>query len=360
MFVVIDNIEMNIPKITEWIIKSRDASGGVISPDFAMEILSKTNHFGHIKMILKNINDKCSDDEKKNYKDFVLACADGREMSQQAMKGLIELADVCCVREEFEKLNKKHKFYKKLDCDKTNIVKSRAEFEALDGDNLNVYFDVDSVCLERADLCKARAIKFRQGASVDLKKATNLPEFLDVSTCSKIALLECDLAPVNELKFRDGAWVYLPKVKNLPKNLDFSKCVHVSLHGCDLEDYKELKFGEGAEVYLSMINGLPRHLDLSMCSKVNLSDCDLSKVDELKFREGASVDFERITGLHGTLDVSRCKNIDLGLCSLKNVDLLKLRDKKQEKEVKQVIERYKGRIVYLDENNSILTTDLER
>ena len=49
MFVAINNTEMNIPQVTEWIMKTRDANGGVISPEFAMEILGKTNHFGHIR-----------------------------------------------------------------------------------------------------------------------------------------------------------------------------------------------------------------------------------------------------------------------------------------------------------------------
>ena len=38
MFVKIDNIDMDAFKVEEWINRTRDANGGVITPEFAMEI----------------------------------------------------------------------------------------------------------------------------------------------------------------------------------------------------------------------------------------------------------------------------------------------------------------------------------
>ena len=55
MFVAIDNRDMNVFKVDGWINTTRDANGGIISPEFAMEILSKTNFHGHIKKVVKNI-----------------------------------------------------------------------------------------------------------------------------------------------------------------------------------------------------------------------------------------------------------------------------------------------------------------
>lgn len=353
MFVAINNKNIGIIAIDGWIKNVRNAGG--ISPDFAMSVLSKTNHRSHIKTLLTAIkkNIKATEDIVV-YKDFVLACVDEREMSENAMNDLREMADFCGVREEFEELNNKPKFYEKLDCDQTKIVISREEFNALEGDNLAVYFDADKVGLERADLSKVRAIKFKERADVDLKKAINLPQFLDVSTCSKITLLKCDLSSVRELKFSDGAMVYLPEVNNLPKNLDFSKCIHVSLHGADLKDYNELKFKDGAEVYLYALDNLPKNLDLSMCSRVILNGCDLSKVDKLEFREGSHVELERLRGLHGTLDVSKCMSIDIGMSDFCKITELKLKDKNQEKRLKRVVENFAGRIVYTSENGSVL------
>ena len=207
MFVAIDNTEMNIPQVTEWIIKTRDANGEVISPEFAMEVLSKTNHFGHIKMVLKNINDNCSDEEKKTYKDFVLACVDGREMSPQALAGLRELADVCGVRDEFETLNEKSKSYSIYDCAGVTI-KSKEEIEALEG--------TDKVELSGCDLSGVKDIKFREGAEVSLKGARDLPSDVDFSQCEEVVLRKCNLAGVKKLKFKKGAKVDLYRAKNLP------------------------------------------------------------------------------------------------------------------------------------------------
>ena len=44
MFVAINNKDMNIYDVEKWINNTRKANGGVISPEFAMEILGKTNH----------------------------------------------------------------------------------------------------------------------------------------------------------------------------------------------------------------------------------------------------------------------------------------------------------------------------
>ena len=86
MFVEIDNNEMNVFDIEKLINTTRDANGGIITPDSAMEILSKTNHFGHIKKVLKHIKEKCKTAEEiAPYKEFILSCVDGREISPQAM-----------------------------------------------------------------------------------------------------------------------------------------------------------------------------------------------------------------------------------------------------------------------------------
>ena len=87
MFVAIDNNEMNVPQVLDWINRTKNANDNVISPEFAMEILSKTNFFGHIKAVLKNIKDRCKTKEEiLPYKEFILSCVDRREMSDEAMK----------------------------------------------------------------------------------------------------------------------------------------------------------------------------------------------------------------------------------------------------------------------------------
>ena len=364
MFVAINNTDMNINDVEKWIKTARDANGGVISPEDAMEVLSKTNHLGHIKKVLRNIYKNCTTPEKMApYREFILSCVDEREMSADALKMLQEMATLCGCEDEFKVANGKLKIYGKFDCDNVVIVKSKEEFEALEGENLTVYFDADEVDLLWRDLSKVKALKFREGAEVNLGRAENLPRYLDLSMCSKVDLHSCDLRGVN-IKFREGAEVDLGDCKNLPKDLDLSMCSKVDLSYCDLEGlslkFREgavvglirpqylpkdldvsmcsyvnfdqcdleglnLKFREGAVVNLSSAKKLPKDLDLSMCSRVNLSFCDLEGLN-LKFREGAVVNLERAKNLPKDLDVSMCSEVDLRYCVLGKIKKLKFRE----------------------------------
>ena len=156
MFVEINNAEMDVFKVEEWINTNRDANGGVISPEFAMDILKKTNHFAHIKKVLKNITKACSDengelvaDKVLAYKEFILSCVDRREESPQAMKVLQELAETGGFKDEFDKTNDKVKIYEVKDCENADvkIIKSKEEFYDIEDKNLRVFYDADNVDL---------------------------------------------------------------------------------------------------------------------------------------------------------------------------------------------------------------------
>ncbi len=380
MFVAIDNIDMDALKVEEWIKTNRDANGGVISPEFAMEILGKTNHFAHIKKVINNIKKACLDENGKlvkdkvaPYKEFILSCVDRREMSPQAMAVLQELAETGGFVDEFNEANDKTKIYEVKDCENTDvkIIKSKEEFGALAGENLRVFYDADYIYLEgcylgevkslkfkkgaEVSLYKAKhftkdldvsmcsyvnlsrcdleglKLKFREGAVVDLSDAYNLPKDLDVSMCSKVNLIECDLSRVEKITFREGAEVDLHMATELPKELDLSMCSKVDLRCCDLDGLK-LKFREGADVNLNSATNLPKDLDFSMCSKVNLMYCNLSDVETIKFREGAVVDLSYARDLPKELDLSMCSKVNLEDCNLTGVEKIKFKDKEQEKE----------------------------
>ncbi|MBQ2885291.1 MAG: hypothetical protein IJE43_16300 [Alphaproteobacteria bacterium] len=292
MFVAIDNIDMDVFKVEEWIKTNRDANGGVISPEFAMEILGKTNHFAHIKKVLKNITKACSDengelvaDKVLAYREFILSAVDRREESPQAMAVLQELAETGGFKDEFDKVNDKTKIYEVKDCENTDvkIIKSKKEFYDIEGEDLRIFYDADEVNLSYCDL-KGMKLKFREGARVFLTSAINLPKDLDVSMCSYVNLCSCDLMGIS-FKFREGAEVNLTSAYNFPKDLDLSMCSEVKLGYCDLSRVEEIKFREGAVVDLKGAENLPEDLDFSMCSYVDLSRCDLSRVEKIKFRD---------------------------------------------------------------------------
>ena len=65
-------------------------------------------------------------------------------------------------------------------------------------------------------------LKFREGSLVDLSKAKNLPENLDVSMCEVVDFIGCDLSRCN-LIFKKGAIINMKNAEALPQNLDFRR-----------------------------------------------------------------------------------------------------------------------------------------
>ena len=391
MFVPIDNVDMGVFKVDEWINHTRDASEGkLISPEFAMEILSKTNNFANIKKVLKNIRDNCTTKEQlMPYKEFILSCVDEREMSGEAMASLQEMARVCDCEEEFEKANAKPKFYKKKDCDNARVVRTKDEIDSLFGSDVKAYFDMDEVFLEDVSLYNVKGLKFKENSKVKLRFLMFEPDIIDVSRCSKVIIENCTLK--ENMKFRDDADVLLGLAGDLPKDLDVSNCAKVTLYSCSAGNIEEFKLKEGGEFYMSSVCSVPEKMDLSNCSKVEIKSCDLGKVKELKFREGADIKLYEAGELLESLDVSMCSKVDIFGCDLSRVKelkfgkgsvveigkgvispeildislcedfcfgspifdgvkTLKLKNHSQKKQYEKSLKNFKGEIVYTDEN----------
>ncbi len=348
---------MDALKVEEWINHTRDANGGVISPEFAMEILTKTNHFAHIKKTINYIKKSCTDekgelvtDKVLAYKDFILSSVDEREMSPQALDGLKDLAEKGVFVDEFNEANQKKKYYLKDDCYKVVNVKTKEDFEALEGEDLKIFFDADMVDLYHCDLGKVKNLRFKEGADINLWGVQNFPKNLDVSMGSCVFVSDCNLDGVN-LKFREGARVNLSHAYNLPKNLDVSMCSWVNMLGCDLEGFN-LKFREGARVYLSEAQNLSKNLDVSMCGNVDLRETNLEGIS-LKFREGARVFLNNTKNLQKELDLSMCEKVDMSGCDLSGVEQIKFKDKKQEKEFMDGAKNFNGKVEYQSLFNKI-------
>lgn len=112
-FVLIENIEDSVFKIDYWIKKTRnESSDEKITPDFAMKVLTKTNHFSHINIILNNIGEKCcSIKERLEYKEFVLSAIEGREQTKAIKEYLRDLAKEGGYEKEFDDADSKKKVY---------------------------------------------------------------------------------------------------------------------------------------------------------------------------------------------------------------------------------------------------------
>ena len=338
MFVAIDNKDMDALKVEEWINTNRDANGGVISPEFAMEVLGKTNHFAHIKKVINLIKKNCSDengelvkDKVLAYREFILSAVDRREESPQAMKVLQDLAEKGGFVNEFDKVNGKTKIYELKDCENADvkIIKTKKELEYLKGEEL--------------EYLEGEELEAFEGEELEALEGEDLRVFFDAD---KVDLKDCDLEGVEKITFREGAEVVLCWVENLPKELDLSMCSKVDLSGCNLEGVEKITFREGAVVDLYVATELPKELDVSMCSKVSLKDCDLEDL-ELKFREGAVVDLKGAMNLPKELDFSMCSKVTLSECYLGGVERIKFRDKAQEKEFMDGARGFRGKVEYV-------------
>ncbi len=392
MFIVIDNKGENIFNLDELINSTRDASvNKLVSPEFAMEVLEKTNHFANIKKLLKNISEKCTTKEQlMPYKEFILSCVDGREMSEMALADLRKMAKICGCEEEFDKANDKPKFYAKKDCDNARVVRTKEDLDHLFGSDAKAYFDMDEVFIESVSLYNVKGLRFKEGSKVKLRFLIFVPDIIDVSRCSKVIIENCSLK--ENMKFRDDADVLLGLAGDLPKDLDVSNCAKVTLYSCSAGNIEEFKLKEGGEFYMSSVCSLPEKMDLSNCSKVEIKSCDLGKVKELKFREGADIKLYEAGELLESLDVSMCSKVDICGCDLSKVKelkfgkdakvvigkgvtspeildislcsdfcfaspifdgvkILKLKNSAQKKQYEKSLKNFKGNIVYAEESN---------
>ena len=399
MFVEIENRDMNEHNVDKWIKLTRKDSGDIISPEFAMKILSKTNHIANIKTVLKNIKAQCVDENKKlvlelvlPYREFILSCVDGREQSEMIMTDLRDLAGLCGCKDELETINNKPKFYEKTDCLNMRIMEDIAY---LFGKEVKAYIDLSDVSIDNVKLFKIKAIKFKEHSTVTLRKLLfvpsivdvsgcdkisiefcnlpkqlkfgegadvtlgfcgELPEDFDISKCSSVTLFNCDASKVKEFKVREDGAFHLNCVENIPHNFDLSKCAVVELKNIDISNCKDLKFREGAVVSLFALTNIPENLDLSKCKKVILEQCDLSNLEELKFEEGAEVKMLNMKSLPKVLDVSACSYFFYKNCNFENVETLILKNREQVKDNYDIINKFKGKnIVYTEKNKSIFS-----
>lgn len=352
MFVAIDNKDMDALKVEEWINTYRDDNNGLITPEFAMEILTKTNHFGHIKKVLNLIKKNCTEengelvkDKVLEYKEFILSSVYEREQVGMALKGLQELADACDIRKEFDEANSKEpKVYDRDDC-MVVTIKNKDDLDNLEEGGYTVY--VGDAYLVQKDFSKVKKLKFPKGSKVNLYGATNLPKDLDFSDNPEVNLSWTEFENV---KFMDGAEVNLNHA-TLPQNLDVSMCAKVEFNSCELAGLRGLKFRDGAVVHMHSAKSLPDDLDVSMCSWVSLT-CDLRGVKELKFRDGAVVNLKTAKNFPKFLDFSKCSKVYLNWSDLSGVEQIKFRDKEQQEEFMKEAEKFSGKIEYVGNEKS--------
>lgn len=181
------------------------------------------------------------------------------------------------------------------------------------------FSECSEVALNMDDLSYLKNLHFKKGAKVTLKRVKNLPPDIDFSSCSEVNLIGCDLCNQPNLRFKNGAKVKLEKSYNLPANMDFSECADVNLSHCDLQAQSQLRFKKGAKVNLAWATNLPPNIDVSECPEVLLSYCDLSGQSRLQFMKGAKIVLSGVTSFPENLDVLPCAEVNFNGSDLANI-----------------------------------------
>ena len=309
MFVAIENAEMNAQNVDEWINNTRKANGGVISPEFAMEILSKTNHIANIKKVIKNIKSNCVDESEVlipelvlPYKEFVLSCVDGREMSEMAMADLRELAELCGCKEELETINNNEKVYSRTEC-QTFIVTNPIELEEALAQQkkgtiiarLNIDESLPFVAFENMDFSNVKELSIVSCSEVYLNNVKNLPKKIDVSEISFISIEECDFSRVEEFKIKEKAIVYILNSSNLKGIWDFSKTDQVTLDGSDFSQAEVIKLGKRSLINRTIV---PKVVDVTMMEEGSIT-ADWSCNEQCVMKKGTGIQFVAEATLRG-------------------------------------------------------------
>lgn len=283
MFVKIEDYK-NIYDVDTIIKNSRN--NGTLSPETAMDILRMGNHLGNIKKLLLTI--KNTDESKLiDYKEFVLSCVDGREVSSVNWNILTELAKAGGYEQELNEVNAKEKIYPTESC---------------------------KVCCKNGryiqeDLSKFDVLHHKHEGVIVVWDA-KLPKVTDFSECdAHIDFQMTDCSKVERFCFADNyrnirfLQIGKPIRKGkMPKVLDLSDANKVTFDQCSFEGCEEIKFKKGAVVTFIYTENHPKKLDFSMCSDL-MGDLHARDVDQIVFRhlQQADVFMERIHNFNGEI-----------------------------------------------------------
>lgn len=371
MFVEITNTNVSIAAI-DYYIKNYRNQNKAIPPEFALSVLEKTNHVGHLKTILNYIK-TLTENEQIKYKEFVLSAIECRKHTNSVKTILENFATRGGYKQEFDEADKKEKFYEPTDCCGTYVRTIQELNEAITQRVQNIIARIDceqkilnlssmyldllkelkiynehgltlpetylpefldlSQCRTFIDLEKrqlSRCKKIKLPAVCDLSNIKEFPENMDVSQCTEIRIFQSNLEKIDFAKMKNLSRIHLDFSYNLPEYIDFSNCWNVSLDNCNLKDVKEIKFGEKTkQVSFSYAENIPENLDLSMCDIVRLGGTDLTKIKHLKFKKDSRIYFNHShnkTIFPHDLDVSMCSYVNFEFCDMRSLQHLKFRD----------------------------------
>ncbi len=266
MFVKIDNFK-NALDVDTIIKKTRD--NNELSPEVAMDILRMSNQYGNIKKLLQIIHN-LGESKWGDYKEFVLSCVDGREVSEKTFEILNDIAKAGGYENELASINAKEKIYPTRKCD---VIYREGKYI-------------------QEDLSKYDVLHHKHDNDVCVWDA-KLPKFADFSECAKgVDFNMTDCSAVKKFAFADNddviRFIHIGRPLNnekrgaFPKVLDLSQANRVAFDSCDFEGVDEIKFKQGSVISFIFTSNHPKKLDFSMCSDL-VGDFHAQEVEEIVF-----------------------------------------------------------------------------
>ena len=326
MFVEITKKENNSPTGMDALFKKQRDNGG-ITPEFAMEVLESTNHYGNIKQIAKHILSLEAPEERLAYKEFVVSSVYGRETTPEGFRMLYTLACDGGYDKEFFEAYNKPKEYTKDYCSMKTINFARVGDECI-SENLREY---DRLIIDyseyKKDMCseicqygckenwfqnaKALSVRKDNDGYIDaVRFRFDNIERLNFSTEDDVKLvdfIDCDNVDFrlftnytisnNDLKLnlKNVNYFSMSKSggsKNINIDIRYENVDTVVLYGVSLKENGLGEFDGVKKLKLVNCKDFPEVFDISNIDDVYMSCSgysDINLVKEIKFKEGAKV-----------------------------------------------------------------------
>ena len=368
-----------------------------ITPEFAKNILSKTNHKANIRFIIKQI---CllDEEERKAFGEFVVCAVDGRSHDDSTYKELHDLAIECECVEEFYRANEKRKIYGPDDCMGT-IARSQDDIQGCIDKGCVTVIDLEQevshFSFKNADLSKIRFFrlyimpdyvstfytsctnfdKFEQGiltrvnsffddcdlgggesfyipaGNVRLDKITNMAKKCclispssSLSSCNCMCIVNnSDFAGCEYIKVMGYDDVIFSNVSNLSGNVEFSRVGSAHIGSCDFNNVEALSIDKVKSCRLGNVK-MPPIVKVEDVEEITFNNVDFKKVESMTFEGVDKIGF--IGGkLPCKLDVSKVKEVAFsGECIL-GVEEIVFKDIAQKNKALKG-RKYSGKIKY--------------
>ena len=392
-FVDIENKSISPIQIDAWI-KTRRNAEKIITPEFALEILKRTNNFANIKVVVKEIQ-KLPKEKQLEYKDFVLSAVSSRMQTEKTLEALCQLAIDGDYLQEFIDENTNSKIYFTKTCRTKQINNTNpSEQDFSTYDTLVCYshrvgllsstiekctlpqyvsfVNLKEINLINNNYSNTTEINFGPTTKVSIShQESKLPEELDFRSCAKVCFFFCDLSSLKTLHIAPQSTIQIQGCRNLPQTMEFQDLRALSI-ASGFNTTEELIIDKCNQVSLSSSTRIPKKITIKNCKSVkfdaidfNIKELILENIDHITLckKQFSRSDSKEIPPK--ILDLSSCNEIIFQNFPLSKIKELKFGtnhesvDLQYAKSLPKVLDLSGANIVHLDYANCTGSKELK-